>query len=136
MDMSPMIDMVFLLLIFFIVNSNMVIVKMDKRVEVPVAADSLQQEDANGRIVVNVYEDGTLRDANANVEFEDDNALIDYIDKERQKMENFGYPPTLHLRGDRRSVFRHSRRVIRAAATARVDQVRFATYQTNKQYIR
>ena len=35
-DMSPMIDMVFLLLIFFIVNATLIIVEMDKRVQVPI----------------------------------------------------------------------------------------------------
>ena len=56
-DMSPMIDMVFLLLIFFIVNATLIIVEMDKRVQVPIARYSEKQNDKMGRIVVNVYSD-------------------------------------------------------------------------------
>ena len=37
MDMSPMIDMVFLLLIFFMIASQMITVKMDPKVLPPVA---------------------------------------------------------------------------------------------------
>ena len=39
-DMSPMIDMVFLLLIFFLVNATMIIVKQDAAVKPPVARSS------------------------------------------------------------------------------------------------
>ena len=56
-DMSPMIDMVFLLLIFFIVNATLIIVDMYKRVKVPIARHSERQDDKMGRIVVNVYSD-------------------------------------------------------------------------------
>ena len=40
LDMSPMIDMVFLLLIFFIVNATAIIVKTDPEVKPPVAKNS------------------------------------------------------------------------------------------------
>jgi biopolymer transport protein ExbD len=40
LDMSPMIDMVFLLLIFFIVNATAIIVKTDPKVLPPVAKNS------------------------------------------------------------------------------------------------
>ena len=41
MDMSPMIDMVFLLLIFFMVASRMVTVKVDDKIKPPVADESI-----------------------------------------------------------------------------------------------
>jgi biopolymer transport protein ExbD len=53
-DMSPMIDMVFLLLIFFIVNASIVIVKMDKKVKIPIAVNAKKQESKKGRIVITV----------------------------------------------------------------------------------
>ncbi len=43
-DMSPMIDMVFLLLIFFIVNATAIIVQTDPEVTPPVAKNSLEQK--------------------------------------------------------------------------------------------
>ena len=39
-DMSPMIDMVFLLLIFFMVASRMVTVKVDDKIKPPVADET------------------------------------------------------------------------------------------------
>ncbi|MGE4488809.1 MAG: ExbD/TolR family protein [Kiritimatiellales bacterium] len=52
-DMSPMIDMVFLLLIFFLVASAMV--DLDKpSVEIPSAGESKVAEDATGRLTISV----------------------------------------------------------------------------------
>jgi biopolymer transport protein ExbD len=55
MDMSPMIDMVFLLLIFFIVASQ--IVDPKPKVEIPEADAATIAEDITGRILVSVKED-------------------------------------------------------------------------------
>ena len=79
-DMSPMIDMVFLLLIFFIVNATMIIVEMDKRVQVPIARYSEKQNDKMGRIVINVYSDehageGRFRMADGKEVFADDDDM-------------------------------------------------------------
>lgn len=52
LDMSPMIDMVFLLLIFFIVASQ--IVDEKPKVEIPTAAYSKIDEDQTGRLMITV----------------------------------------------------------------------------------
>jgi len=58
-DMSPMIDMVFLLLIFFIVASA--IVKVEPvQIEVPSAVYAKVPEDETGRFTITVTEDGKL----------------------------------------------------------------------------
>lgn len=137
-DMSPMIDMVFLLLIFFIVNASVVVVKMDKKVEVPVASNSSPQEEKLGRIVINVYgekdiADGRYRMEDGETPFADDQAIIQYIKEAKDKMAG-SVVPKLHLRGHRNTEFKHARRVIRLAAEAGVDQVVFAAYATSKQY--
>ena len=41
-DISSMIDLVFLLLIFFMVSSHMIVVQIDKNVKVPVADAGLR----------------------------------------------------------------------------------------------
>ena len=53
-DMSPMIDMVFLLLIFFIVAS--VIIDEKPKVTIPKAAYSKVPENIEGRVMVSVKE--------------------------------------------------------------------------------
>ncbi len=58
-DMSPMIDMVFLLLIFFIVASA--IVKVEKvPIDVPEAIYAKVPEDETGRYIITVTEEGGM----------------------------------------------------------------------------
>ena len=84
LDLTPMIDVTFLLLIFFIVNATLIIVEMDKRVQVPIARYSEKQNDKMGRIVVNVYSDehageGRFRRADGKEIFVDDEDLVEFI---------------------------------------------------------
>ena len=131
-DMSPMIDMVFLLLIFFIVNATAIIVQTDPEVLPPVAANSLRQADGRGRIVINVRQDGKFTAENFNVILANDTDIFDLVKTEKEKIDALGLVPKLHLRGDQDAVFKYSREAIRAAAAAGVDQVVFAVYQTHK----
>lgn len=131
-DMSPMIDMVFLLLIFFIVNASIVIVKMDKDVLLPVADNALVQSEKNGRIVINVYQDGSYTPENfKDVKFgeNDIEGIYDYLKSARQQQLDSGYQPKLHLRGDTDALFRYSRKVIRVAARAGLKDVIFVSYK-------
>jgi biopolymer transport protein ExbD len=57
-DMSPMIDMVFLLLIFFIVASAIVDEKVP--VNVPTAVFAKVPDDITGRFIISVKKEGTL----------------------------------------------------------------------------
>jgi biopolymer transport protein ExbD len=128
-DMSPMIDMVFLLLIFFIVNATAIIVKTDPKVKPPIAANAKPQENRLGRIVINIRDDGTYTAEDFNVILPDDVAIFDLVKKEKERMALEGIvAPKLHLRGHKDAVFSHSRTVIRAAAKAGVDQVVFAVF--------
>lgn len=60
--MSPMIDLVFLLLIFFMTSSTIITYLKDKSVSLPVAADARVPKLITPRVVVNVYPDGSLAD--------------------------------------------------------------------------
>ena len=128
LDMSPMIDMVFLLLIFFIVNATAIIVKTDPDVEPPIAKNSQRQENAGGRIVVNVREDGTFTAENFDVLLPGEDEIQDYVEKEKNKHLQLAEKPKLHLRGDKDAVFKYSRTAIRAAAAAGVNEVVFAVF--------
>ena len=126
-DMSPMIDMVFLLLIFFLVTATMIIVKQDPEVDPPIADKSERAESGQGRIVVNIREGGELFDEEIR-ELTSDEAVADWIKSQKEAIEALGYTPRLHLRGDKNAVFKHSRSVIRISANQGVEQVLFATY--------
>ncbi len=135
-DMSPMIDMVFLLLIFFLVNATLIIVKMDKRVKVPIALNAERQESKLGRIVINVYNDKATADAenpgrykmeDGKTNFENDDAMQKYIKERADEIKLSGVKPRIHLRGDEEVQFTYVRRVIRNAAAAGVNEVIFVS---------
>jgi biopolymer transport protein ExbD len=131
LDMSPMIDMVFLLLMFFLVNATVIVVKQDPAVRPPVAVNSRKAEEGNGRIVVNVYKDGKFT-TETKQPIDDEEAITELVKTEKEKIDLLGYKAKLHLRGDKEAVFKYSRQVIRAAAKGGVDQVVFAVYVTDK----
>lgn len=126
-DMSPMIDMVFLLLIFFIVASSVIVVKQDPEVEPPIAKNSLPATDGKGRIVVNIYEDGRCF-TEVKEELLEEKDIEDYVTKRKDEEKAKGLTPIIHLRGDEAVPFQHTRRVIRSAARAGVDNVVFSVY--------
>ena len=127
MDMSPMIDMVFLLLIFFIVNATAIVVKTDPDVDPPVAKNAKPQSEKEGRIVVNIHEDGIF--TNENFEPMDNKEAVGaYVEEKRKEWENRAIEPRLHLRGHKRAVFKYGKQAILAAAEKGVNQVIFATY--------
>jgi biopolymer transport protein ExbD len=128
MDMSPMIDMVFLLLIFFIVNATAIIVQTDPEVKPPVASNSKPQEVKEGRIVINVRPDGTFTAEDFKIELPNEEAIKEWVAKLKDRNEKLGVKSKLHLRGDKTTVFRYCRTAIRGAAAAGVEQVVFAVF--------
>jgi len=129
-DMSPMIDMVFLLLIFFLVNATMIIVELDPNVKPPVAENSRIAEDAKGRIVVNIRQDGTFW-TEKKQKLEDEDMIFELVENEKKVNDAKGYVSRLHLRGHKDSVFKYCRKVIRTSARAGVDEVIFAVYMVD-----
>ncbi|MGJ8676769.1 MAG: ExbD/TolR family protein [Akkermansiaceae bacterium] len=127
-DMSPMIDMVFLLLIFFIVASTAIIVKQDPEVKPPVADNSKAAKDGKGRIVINVRDDGSFWDEKGIMELKDKFLMTKYIEELKDAEEARGRLPVIHLRGDKEVTFKYVRTVIRAAADAKVDNVIFSVF--------
>ena len=122
-----MIDMVFLLLIFFIVNATAIIVKTDPEIRPPVAKNSKPQEDGSGRIVVNVREDGTFTSEDLQIMAGEDD-VYDLVKTQKERNQSLGVVSKLHLRGDKEAVFRYCRTAIRGAARAGVDQVVFGVF--------
>lgn len=64
-NLSPMIDCCFLLLIFFVVNATQITVAKDPSVKMPNAVSCSELKDAKGCIVVNVYADREKMKGNA-----------------------------------------------------------------------
>ena len=130
MDMSPMIDMVFLLLIFFMIASQMITIKMDPAVLPPVADQSVRSSVYKGRFVVNIYEDGTFKDIDWNPITEDQ--ITERISRLAQKQKGTANPAKLHIRADRLAPVLSVKKVTKAAGAGGVNTVIFSSYVTKK----
>ncbi|MCB1235706.1 MAG: biopolymer transporter ExbD [Verrucomicrobiae bacterium] len=130
LDMSPMIDLVFLLLIFFMVSSHMIIVRIDRNVKPPVAENAKVAENNVGRIVINVYEDGRVFDPDKK-ELESSDAITAYVDEIATANRLDNIPNQIHLRADKNTDTRNIKKVVQAAAAAGVTDVIFGSYVDN-----
>lgn len=126
MDMSPMIDLTFLLLVFFMVASHLITVQIDRRVKAPVADNAQVAKDASGRVVVNILADGTVWGQNE-VELTTSEAIQDYVDQVRVVNEEKKIPTRLNLRADQNVDTRVIKKVVQAAGEAGVSEVIFGS---------
>lgn len=131
MDMSPMIDLTFLLLIFFMVSSHLITVQIDKRVNPPTATNSQVAENAAGRVVVNILADGTIW-AQDKIELTSTESITAYVDEARVRYEEEGITTRLNLRADEAVDTRIIKRVVQAAAEAGVVEIIFGSYAVEK----
>ncbi len=121
-NMSAMIDLVFLLLIFFMVASKMITVPQIEGVEIPIALEARVPKDAKGRVVINVRRDGAILDIQERV--------LQPIDVQRMiETAKSANPKTrLHLRVDRDVAHKHVEEVMQASARGGVNDVIFSTF--------
>lgn len=127
-DMAPMIDMVFLLLVFFMVSSHL---QSEEFIElnVPKATAAKIPEDRSDRLVVSVMEDGTLY-LGAREILEEDLAVVLQQRNEEFIAATNGYQrQKLYLRGDGDADHGEVRKVMRLAAEAGIMDIIFATYE-------
>ena len=69
MQLAPMIDIVFLLLTFFIVTWQYTRSETELSVKVPTAEEGVQKNRAQGEIIISVLADGTIRVEGNSVNF-------------------------------------------------------------------
>ena len=134
-DMTPMIDCVFQLLIFFMVCATMSKVDQTPEVSLPIAPRAALQEDLRGRGIINVLPLGTPVGGGATSadkpfiiygQATDEPGLVQAI-SERLKTE-----PNLriYMRVDRNAEFKTVKRAIRACANAGVFDIIFGAFQS------
>jgi biopolymer transport protein ExbD len=132
MDSSSMIDMVFQLLLFFMVSSRMITNQIDPNVEIPVAANARPPEQASGRIVINIYDDGRFS-AGKNQPLADMEAITEYVQREREGIDA-GTTPKIMLRGHRTALVKYSKQVVQGAGAAGVNTIIFSAFPSGKKY--
>ncbi|GHB99905.1 ExbD/TolR family protein [Cerasicoccus arenae] len=123
-DLTPMIDIVFLLIVFFMTVANMQVMQQVE-IDVPIAESSTIPEDRANRITVTLKDDGSIYYGPTLVVLDDLPAIIS---------QNKSDVPSLkvYVRADARVPFKHVREVFAATAKGGVPDVVFATFQSDK----
>lgn len=120
MDLAPMIDVVFLLLIFFIVTWNSAQQERNVDVSVPAAEEGADPERQVGEIIVNVDKDGIIVVNGAAISEDDLLARLHAISEE--------YPDqAVILRGDSKASFQHIINILDVCKKANIWNIAFAT---------
>lgn len=119
-QIAPMVDIVFLLLIFFLVTWNFSRNEMELDVKVPKAREGKETRRAVGEVILNVKADGTVV---MNRRSMDSNALKEALAKIAAL-----YPDqAVILRGDENTDYRHVVDVLDICRRANIWNVAFAT---------
>lgn len=120
-QMAPMIDMVFLLLIFFIVASHFN--RLEKvEIEPPIADKSVVAKDASDRRVITIDADETIWMGMKPRTMEE---ISPVVEKERQRVPDL----KIFLRADRRVKHKVVKDVMKACAEAGAHEIIFATFE-------
>ncbi len=120
-NMTPLIDVVFLLIIFFLVASHFIRNEQLEQVELPLATQGKNEDEAASRIVVTVATDKRLI-------LGGHEATVDEIERKLQFVaEQHGAGATeLRIRADRSVPYSTVEPLLLAAARSGISKVRFA----------
>ncbi len=120
MQLAPMIDIVFLLLIFFIVTWQFTRSETELSVSVPTAQEGAEPERMRGEIVINILGDGTIRIEGTTVD------LTQLLDKLAPIAAAFENQP-VRIRGDGEVEYQRIVEVIDTCQKAGIWNISFAT---------
>mgnify|MGYP000545441073 CR=1 FL=1 len=132
-DMSPMIDMVFLLLIFFMVASTLITDKKIDGLEMPITPDGKDPQMGVKKITINVFSEKVMLEKGRKSPFADVNgkeiteADISKIVREaNDKAKAEGRDAVLYVRGDRGALVLQMKQVLQASGAGGVQDVIFS----------
>ncbi len=120
--LAPMIDMTFLLLIFFMLTSKISKEQIKLDVRLPVAANAVIPDDLSDRDIINIDGNGQYYVGNNPVSKED---LDKYL---RQRFKDFP-PLRLYVRADRNTPGKKIKELMKLAGDAGAIDVIFGSYQ-------
>jgi biopolymer transport protein ExbD len=125
-QIAPLIDVLLVLLIFFMSITTVQVVRVDRNIVLPVATNALKQEDQSDQTIINVRWDASLRKATYGFEQRVDMQLdeIAPLVRERSRLS-----PThrVLIRGDRLAPSENIGEVVASLARVGVSRVSFAT---------
>lgn len=118
-DITPMIDVVFNLVIFFLIASQFARNEGSEPVALPIASQSTQSEDDPHRLIVTVLPDGTLSVGRQAIKIEGIKAVIE--ERAGEDRESFA----VHVRADRAAPYGSVEPVLEACAALGITKVGF-----------
>ena len=122
LDLTPLIDIVFLLVIFFLVASQTARNESNEKVELPLASQATDSQDqVTRRLVVTVTSDQSLHVGGQVVTLEQVTGLL-----ERARAESAAGDYEVRIRGDRRVPFRVVEPLMVACAQAGITRIGYA----------
>lgn len=120
-NMTPMIDVVFQLIIFFLLSSHLARQETQLPLPLPAAGSAQAAADVERpRLTINVLADGTLLVANRPI----DRTELDRLLADRQRQH--GEALEVRIRGDRSVAYRHVEAVMLACTRAGIWNVAYA----------
>ncbi|MGF1678686.1 MAG: ExbD/TolR family protein [Candidatus Methylacidiphilales bacterium] len=121
-QLAPMIDMTFLLLIFFMVTTKITKEKKKLDIALPVAAAAVTPDDLSGREIINLDADGVFYIGDTPV---DEKKLKAYM---RQRLIDFP-PLRIYVRADANTPAKEIKRFMKICAESGAIEVIFGSYK-------
>jgi biopolymer transport protein ExbD len=121
-QITPMIDMTFLLLIFFMVTSKLSKEQVKMDISLPTASAAKIPDDLSNRDVINVDREGTFYIANVM-------ATREQLRRHLQDRFKVAPPLKVYYRADKDTPYEVTERFMKLAAEAGAHQVLFGTYR-------
>jgi biopolymer transport protein ExbD len=122
-QLAPMIDMTFLLLIFFMVTTKISKEQIKEEVKLPVASNAVIPEDVSNRDIISIDAQGRYF---IGQELADKRRLVEYLKK---RFENTP-PLRLYIRADQKTSGKKIKEIMKMAADAGAVDVIFGSYQS------
>jgi len=130
LQMGPMMDCVFLLILYFVSVSTIDMVRISKKVHLPGTHQGVVEKDESGRFIVDIEWDESLYEPTYKVGLEfirDPLSLTPMIEKSARLGKNASF--RVVLRADRRVPYEFTQQVMAAVAAANVPNMLFSTVE-------
>ncbi len=134
-QVAPMVDVLLTILVFFMMITSAQVLKVDKRIELPVAPDAQKKDNARAEIIVNVRWTEASKTAEFVVNdrvYQDAADMVGVIETAKQEGEKKiaqGENPAFRavIRGDRQCPAIHISKAMEACAQAGISDISFST---------
>ena len=124
-NMTPMIDVVFLLIIFFLVSSHLAKQDVRMKLSLPVAESGEDDKSRIERITVNITEDGIIKIGGRTVQVSELNRRLAAV------RESYGENIEIRIRSSRETAYGNVEPIMKACTANQIWNVSYAVYRTS-----